>query len=270
MYQYQLSNARDIFFSMIQTESPYFQPGPKAPAPFTSGMFPDDPDFTSCNPGSTTCAMSWALRMLDSNSVYIYSSGLYSWFNGYSQTCLVSENCQDRSVDIENSSGVWVYALATKAIKEMVSPVKVPATLAAANQNGYLSSILAWLEGSTAVVGNRFPGWTIFPEGSLANIGLNKACEAAMYQSLKCDTSAQSLLSDGYQGNVGNATRLSLMCDPGCADSLRYLHYSIVSACAETPYLMPGWPLVGVADMVWSHWNETCFKDPTTGLFCDC
>ena len=146
------------------------------------------------------------------------------WFDSYSEERVVLEDCQDRGVNIENSSGVWIYALATKAIKEIVSPVKMPATLAA-NQNGYLSFILAWLEGSTAVIGNHFPGWTIFPEGSLANIGLNKACEAAMYQSLKCDTSAQALLSDGYQGNIGNATRLSLMCDPGCAASLRYLHY---------------------------------------------
>ncbi|OIW28355.1 pectin lyase-like protein, partial [Coniochaeta ligniaria NRRL 30616] len=269
MYQYQLSNARDIFFSMIQTESPYFQPGPKAPAPFAPGVFPADPDFTSCSAASTTCAFAWALRMLDSSSVYIYSSGLYSWFSSYSQACVDAENCQDRGVDIENSSGVWMYALTTKALREMVSPVKAAATMAAPNQNGYLSSILAWLEGSTAVVGSRFPGWSIFPNGSLADAGLTTACEAAMYQTLKCDVSAKALLSDGYQGNVGNATALSLMCDPDCYDSLRYLHGSIVSACASTPELLPGWPLVGFADMVWAHWNETCFKDPTTGQFCD-
>jgi len=41
MYQYQFSNASNIFMSMIQTESPYFQPKPLAPLPFTLGLFPN-------------------------------------------------------------------------------------------------------------------------------------------------------------------------------------------------------------------------------------
>jgi len=41
MYQYQFSNASNIFMSMIQTESPYFQPKPLAPLPFTPGLFPN-------------------------------------------------------------------------------------------------------------------------------------------------------------------------------------------------------------------------------------
>lgn len=65
LYQYQLSGAKDIVLGMIQTESPYFQPTPKAPQPFTTGLFKDDPTFDDCDSGSATCAVSWAVRILD-------------------------------------------------------------------------------------------------------------------------------------------------------------------------------------------------------------
>jgi hypothetical protein len=75
LYQYQLSQAKDIFMGMIQTESPYFQASPKAPAPFTAGLFPNDPTFADCDASSLTCAVSWALRIIDSNTVYSLGSG---------------------------------------------------------------------------------------------------------------------------------------------------------------------------------------------------
>ncbi|KAK6334538.1 hypothetical protein TWF730_003752 [Orbilia blumenaviensis] len=40
-YQYQLQGAKNIFMGLIQTESPYFQPNPMAPAPFLP-LFNDD------------------------------------------------------------------------------------------------------------------------------------------------------------------------------------------------------------------------------------
>jgi hypothetical protein len=70
MYQYQLSQAQSIVMGMIQTESPYFQPSPKAPAPFTAGVFSNDPIFEDCDANSLSCAMAWALRVIDSTTVY--------------------------------------------------------------------------------------------------------------------------------------------------------------------------------------------------------
>lgn len=78
MYQYQLSQAENILMGMIQTESPYFQPSPKAPAPFTAGLFPNDPTFSDCDASSVTCAMSWALRVIDSSTAYFLGAGKYS------------------------------------------------------------------------------------------------------------------------------------------------------------------------------------------------
>ncbi|KAF3162705.1 hypothetical protein TWF788_001795 [Orbilia oligospora] len=42
LYQYQLQGAKNIFMGLIQTESPYFQPNPMAPAPFLPGLSLDD------------------------------------------------------------------------------------------------------------------------------------------------------------------------------------------------------------------------------------
>jgi hypothetical protein len=77
LYQYQLSGAKNVFMGMIQTESPYYQSTPKAPAPFKPGYFRDDPTFEDCPANSDTCAVSWAVRIIDSQTVYMLGSGMY-------------------------------------------------------------------------------------------------------------------------------------------------------------------------------------------------
>lgn len=76
LYQYELYQAKNIVMGMIQTESPYYQPAPRAPQPFTPGVFPADPDFTNCTSTSKTCPVSWALRVVDSSSVYLLGAGI--------------------------------------------------------------------------------------------------------------------------------------------------------------------------------------------------
>ncbi len=51
LYQYNFNKARNIFAGMLQTESPYYQPAPPPPAPFTSsvGVFPSDPTYECGN-----------------------------------------------------------------------------------------------------------------------------------------------------------------------------------------------------------------------------
>ena len=57
LYQYQTVDAANIFMGMIQTESPYYQVAPRAPAPFVQANFPSDPSFAHCDPASTKCAV---------------------------------------------------------------------------------------------------------------------------------------------------------------------------------------------------------------------
>ena len=46
-YQYNFNRARNVFAGMIQTESPYYQPTPKPPSPFTDavGVMSGDPTY---------------------------------------------------------------------------------------------------------------------------------------------------------------------------------------------------------------------------------
>ncbi len=100
---------------MIQTESPYYQPTPKPPAPFASdvGVFPGDPAFL-CNNGGEGCDASWAVRMVESSNITISGAGLYSWFDTYVEKCVDTQNCQISLIDMENNNnGIYIYNLIT-------------------------------------------------------------------------------------------------------------------------------------------------------------
>ncbi|KAK6507623.1 hypothetical protein TWF481_006049 [Arthrobotrys musiformis] len=151
LYQYQLSGAKNIYLGSIQTESPYFQPVPVAPEPFASLplIYPGDPSFKRCTGSATKCAISWALRIIRSESIFIYGAGMYSWFYNYDQpVCLPGEHCQDRLFETSYSENIWIYDIYTKGVKESVTPRGTGAApaLQKDNQNGFLSTITAWLE----------------------------------------------------------------------------------------------------------------------------
>jgi glucan 1,3-beta-glucosidase len=85
LYQYQLYHTTDIFMGQIQTETAYYQPNPPAPIPFTPIAALNDPDFAAyCAGHSGTCADGWGLRVLDSQNIFVYGAGLYSFFSNYS------------------------------------------------------------------------------------------------------------------------------------------------------------------------------------------
>lgn len=92
MYQYQLYNASNIYLGHMQTETPYYQPNPVATSPFEAGRFPSDPTFSDC--ADDYCKEAWALRVLNSSNVYIYSAGFYSFFSNNELGCTDDENCQ--------------------------------------------------------------------------------------------------------------------------------------------------------------------------------
>jgi len=97
LYNYQFENVQALFAGFIQTETPYFQPDPTAPAPYTFSSQYDDPTFTVCtnsSGGAVPCKDAWGLRVYNSNNVLIYSAGFYSFFNNYAQQCVIDENCK--------------------------------------------------------------------------------------------------------------------------------------------------------------------------------
>ncbi|KAH8645953.1 beta-1,3-glucanase, partial [Tricladium varicosporioides] len=126
LYQYELYAAQNIYMAMIQTETPYFQPSPQAPAPFAStlGQFSGDFDFRDCPNGNDTagCATSWGLRVVSCTNVVIGGAGLYSWFQNYNQNCLATQNCQNGIVSTVINNGFWFYNLITIGAVQMISP----------------------------------------------------------------------------------------------------------------------------------------------------
>jgi hypothetical protein len=272
LYQYNVVGAQDLFMGMIQTESPYFQPNPLAPNPYTAGAFPGDPLFADCESDPDMCAMAWGLRMVQSKNIYVYGAGVYSWFSDYNQDC-IEDGCQQRIVSVEASSDIWLYNVASKGVLEMISPSGSDSpTLAKDNRNGYLSSIAAWLEGAgdgNTVGGRNFTGFTFFDDGSLDGSDLSSGCQDALYQTVYCDRTLWSMREPRYHGSLGDTDLTDSVCDAGCGRSLAQVHSSIETLCKDTPNIVLGLPAIAAVDRVWWAYNDTCFADPTTGKYCN-
>jgi Pectate lyase superfamily protein len=95
-YQYNFHEAHNIFTTMIQTESAYYQPTPKPPAPFNGavGKFIGDPNYDCKGGDFDGCDESWAVMMTGSENIHIGGAGTYTWFSTYSQDCVDSHSCQ--------------------------------------------------------------------------------------------------------------------------------------------------------------------------------
>ena len=115
LYQYQLYNTKNIFLSQIQSETPYYQPVPKAPGPFPLRTDLKDPDFNGyfCPAGSpATCAMAFGLRILSSTNIFVWGAGLYSFFNDYSTSCnaqAAGANCQTNIFQYDSAASTNIF-----------------------------------------------------------------------------------------------------------------------------------------------------------------
>lgn len=272
LYQYQLSQARNILMGMIQTESPYFQPVPNAPQPFTTGTFSADPTFSDCSStSSVACATAWAVRIVDSSSVYMLGAGLYSWFSDYDQSCVDSGNCQEKGFEIRESYDIWIFNLCTKAIVQMISPQGSTPTFAENNANGFLSSILAWVHGDEEIVGHgNFTGFQILEQDDIDGLTdyVPEACKSALMSRIVCDDYMKHFGRRSYRGSLGNISLTDSVCDAGCGESLQSWFTSVEISCNShnisnaLPTLLGG--------RLWAAWNETCLRDPNgSGAYCN-
>ncbi|POS83598.1 Pectin lyase-like protein [Erysiphe pulchra] len=137
LYNYQISNAKNVYMALIQTETPYFQSNPDATKPFTPNAAFSDPVFS----GSSTSKKAWGLRVTRSSQVFVYGAGLYSFFDNYDQKCIGTASCQDNMVSIENSSSVHLYGLSTIASTNMVTLNGASAALDKENRNNFCATV---------------------------------------------------------------------------------------------------------------------------------
>ncbi|KAK1758033.1 pectate lyase superfamily protein-domain-containing protein [Echria macrotheca] len=167
LYQYQLVNASDIWMGQIQSETPYYQPNPPAPYPFSNrNMQYWDPDFAvDClyDPlnggqklglaGNPPCAMAWGFRALGSENVVVFGAGLYSFFNNFQTNCsqkTAGENCQARMayVDPRGGKGVEMYNLNTIGSVSMLTQQGTDMALWGDNYVDFASTLAVFRSGT--------------------------------------------------------------------------------------------------------------------------
>ncbi|OAX83696.1 hypothetical protein ACJ72_01943 [Emergomyces africanus] len=145
MYQYQVYGAKDIYLGHIQTETPYYQPVPIAPLPFSFAKeFPGDPSFEKCK--ITGCSAAWGLRIINSESITLHSSGLYSFFQEYYQDCVPTHNCQERILEVKGSKDVALFNTFTVGIVEIGTGINHGVIFQNdSNQSGFTTEISVWI-----------------------------------------------------------------------------------------------------------------------------
>ncbi|KAJ7118715.1 exo-beta-1,3-glucanase [Mycena epipterygia] len=138
LYQYNLVSAQSHYLGLIQTETPYFQPAPAPPAPFTVNTSFKDPSSW------TGISQAWALRVTTSTNILVFGAGHYSFFSNYNQACLTPENCQSQIVNVDTTSSVNIYNLATVGTTFQLSVNQVGTINQANNPNGFAATVTSW------------------------------------------------------------------------------------------------------------------------------
>lgn len=122
LYQYNFEYARNVFSTMQQSESAYWQgPGNMlAPAPWQDNMIPSDPNFAQCAADDALCRMGLFERIHASSSLFLYGGCNWVFFNNNSDCNAPSGKCQKNAIQITDSSAVYLYGTNTKSTINMV------------------------------------------------------------------------------------------------------------------------------------------------------
>ncbi|KAF7311538.1 hypothetical protein MKEN_01056200 [Mycena kentingensis (nom. inval.)] len=138
LYQYNLVGAANHYMGLIQTETPYFQPAPAPPAPFTpNATYLDPTNWSGIN-------AAWGLRVTSSTNILIFGAGLYSFFQNYGQACIPGGTCQSQIVNIDSTSSVNIYSLSTVGTTFQISVNQAGVVNQASNQNGFAPTLTSW------------------------------------------------------------------------------------------------------------------------------
>ncbi|KAG8220629.1 pectin lyase fold/virulence factor [Butyriboletus roseoflavus] len=140
LYQYNLANAHNHYIGFAQTETPYYQPVPAAPAPFRTNSAYHDPIF----PYNINSA--WALYIQYSSNITIFGAGLYSFFQNFDRSCVTPLNCQQQIFNIDSASApsVTVYGLSTIGTTYQLSVDQSGVVNAHSNLDGFQETLTAW------------------------------------------------------------------------------------------------------------------------------
>ncbi|KAL0578155.1 hypothetical protein V5O48_003821 [Marasmius crinis-equi] len=137
LYEYQLVNAKNHWMGLIQTETPYYQPVPDVPEPFS--IRPDWHDPENWDGGA------WGLRIINSKDITVFGAGLYSFFRDYTQECIDTTSCQAQIATVdEESENVQIYQLSTVGTTYQVSLAQTGIVNQSDNRNGFAQTVTYW------------------------------------------------------------------------------------------------------------------------------
>jgi hypothetical protein len=156
LYQYSLVNAQNHYIGFAQTETPYYQPSPPAPAPYNTVPSFNDPTFSS------SINMAWGMYIQSSNNIIIFGihcnfvhsctllittrtgAGFYSFFQNYNQDCLTTDACQTQIFNIDSTSNVVAYSVSTIATTYQLSVSQNGVIRSSDNADGFQDTFTAW------------------------------------------------------------------------------------------------------------------------------
>lgn len=140
LYEYNLFNVSNIFMGQVQTETAYYQPNPDTRLPYPPLDRYHDPRLLT--PGQSGLA----LQIVNSDNVFIYGAGLYSFFRNNDNSCAQvgpQARCQSDIFDIRNSR-VSVYNLVTVGTESMVRYEQQSTAFFRDNFNGFVSTVATY------------------------------------------------------------------------------------------------------------------------------
>ncbi|KAH7099919.1 glucan 1,3-beta-glucosidase [Auriculariales sp. MPI-PUGE-AT-0066] len=140
LVNYNFAGASNHFLGVLQTESPYFQPSPAPPAPFSTNSAYKDPTFFP-TPGDA-----WGLFIQNSTNLLLYGGGFYNFFVSYvGDTCVAPANCQNAIVNIDSAStGINILGLSTVGVTNMLNVNNVAVIPQSANRFGTQATVLRY------------------------------------------------------------------------------------------------------------------------------
>ncbi|KIJ60156.1 glycoside hydrolase family 55 protein [Hydnomerulius pinastri MD-312] len=138
LYQYNLVNAQNHYIGFAQTETPYYQPSPAAPGPYSSVSAYHDPTF------SGSINMAWGMNIQSSQNIILFGAGFYSFFQNYGQTCLTTNTCQSQIFNIDSTSSVTVYSLSTVGTTYQLSVGQNGVVNQSDNPDGFQETLTVW------------------------------------------------------------------------------------------------------------------------------
>ncbi|KAF9218921.1 glycoside hydrolase family 55 protein [Gyrodon lividus] len=138
LYQYNLVNAQNHYIGFAQTETPYYQPMPSAPAPYSSVSTYHDPVF------SGSADMAWGMYVQSSSNVILFGAGFYSFLQNYDEACLITNACQAQIFNMDTASSVAVYSLSTVGATYQLSVGQKGVVNQDDNLDGFQETLTAW------------------------------------------------------------------------------------------------------------------------------